>query len=68
MDGETRNFQSKEVIALDNNSIPLYDRGYSFGLTSTDGPSNVDGYGKISLCNSFSCFIFMVTKISIFYN
>ncbi|KAI3500588.1 hypothetical protein L1887_36412 [Cichorium endivia] len=43
MDGQTSNLQSKEVIPLDNNSVPLYDRGYSFGLTSTDGPSNNDG-------------------------
>nr|KAJ0209043.1 hypothetical protein LSAT_V11C400224010 [Lactuca sativa] len=43
MDGQTSNLQSKEVIALDNNSVPLYDRGYTFGLTSTDDPSIGDG-------------------------
>ncbi|XP_022012798.1 uncharacterized protein LOC110912416 isoform X2 [Helianthus annuus] len=54
MDGQTKNSQSKEVIALDNNSIPLYDRGYSFGLTSTDGPSNVDG--GLEIVDGSRCF------------
>ncbi|KAJ0457568.1 putative transcription factor interactor and regulator CCHC(Zn) family [Helianthus annuus] len=54
MDGQTKNSQSKEVIPLDNNSIPLYDRGYSFGLTSTDGPSNVDG--GLEIVDGSRCF------------
>lgn len=54
IDGQTRNLQSKEVLALDNNSIPLYDRGYSFGLTSTDGPSNVEG--GLEIVDGSRCF------------
>lgn len=54
LDGETRNLQSKEIIALDNNSIPLYDRGYSFGLTSTDGSMNVDG--GLEIVDGSRCF------------
>ncbi|KAI3784980.1 hypothetical protein L1987_44088 [Smallanthus sonchifolius] len=54
IDGQTSNFQSKEVIALDNSSIPLYDRGYSFGLTSADGPNNVDG--GLELVDGSRCF------------
>ncbi|KAJ9562123.1 hypothetical protein OSB04_007283 [Centaurea solstitialis] len=55
LDGETRNLQSKEVLALDNNSIPLYDRGYSsFGLTSADGSMNVDG--GLEIVDGSRCF------------
>ncbi|XP_071710683.1 uncharacterized protein [Rutidosis leptorrhynchoides] len=54
MDGQTKNLQSKEVLALDTNSIPLYDRGYSFGLTTTDGPSNVDG--GLEIVDGSRCF------------
>ncbi|KVH92593.1 uncharacterized protein LOC112516041 [Cynara cardunculus var. scolymus] len=54
LDGETRNLQSKEVIALDNNSIPLYDRGYSFGLTSADGSMNVNG--GLEIVDGSRCF------------
>ncbi|XP_076930849.1 uncharacterized protein LOC143595803 isoform X1 [Bidens hawaiensis] len=54
MDGQTSNFQSKEVITLDSNSIPLYDRGYSFGLTSTDGPSNLEG--GLEIVDGSRCF------------
>ncbi|KAL4581892.1 hypothetical protein LXL04_006426 [Taraxacum kok-saghyz] len=43
MDGETSNLQNKEAIPLDNNSVPLYDRGYTHGLSSTNTPSNTDG-------------------------
>ncbi|KAI7743621.1 hypothetical protein M8C21_007835, partial [Ambrosia artemisiifolia] len=54
MDGQARNLQSKEVIALDNNSVPLYDRGYSFGLTSIDGPSNLEG--GLEIVDGSRCF------------
>ncbi|KAL8251143.1 hypothetical protein R6Q59_034836 [Mikania micrantha] len=52
MDGQTSNMQSKEVMALDSNSIPLYDRGYSFGLT--DGLGNVDG--GLEMVDGSRCF------------
>ncbi|KAJ0535417.1 putative transcription factor interactor and regulator CCHC(Zn) family [Helianthus annuus] len=54
MDGQTRNLQSKEVITLDNNSVPLYDRGYSFGLTSADGPNNLEG--GLEIVDGSRCF------------
>lgn len=55
IDSETRNLQSKEFVPLDNNSIPLYDRGYSFGLTSTDGSSNPDSRG-LEIVDASRCF------------
>lgn len=54
IDGQTRSTQSNEVITLDNSSVPLYDRGYSFGLTSTDGPSNLDG--GLEIVDGSRCF------------
>nr|XP_043617264.1 zinc finger CCHC domain-containing protein 8-like [Erigeron canadensis] len=54
IDGQPRNLQNKEIMALDNSSIPLYDRGYSFGLTSTDGSSNLDG--GLELVDGARCF------------
>lgn len=49
MENQTRNDKSKDIIPLDGNSVPLYDRGYALGLTSADGSSNVDGYALL-LC------------------
>ncbi|GFY85993.1 proline-rich spliceosome-associated (PSP) family protein [Actinidia rufa] len=43
MDNQPSNQQSKEFTPLDNNSVPVYDRGYSMVLTSTDGSSNLEG-------------------------
>lgn len=53
MDNQTRNPQSKEFIPLDSNSVPLYDRGYSMGLTSEDDSSNL---GKGKLGEASRCF------------
>lgn len=49
MDNLTRNDKNKDFIPLNDNSVPLYDRGYALGLTSADSSSNVDGY-TLLLC------------------
>ncbi|PSR99952.1 Zinc finger CCHC domain-containing protein [Actinidia chinensis var. chinensis] len=54
MDNQPSNQQSKEFIALDNNSVPVYDRGYSMVLTSTDGSSNLEG--GLEIVNASRCF------------
>uniref|UniRef100_A0A5B6ZBF1 CCHC-type domain-containing protein n=1 Tax=Davidia involucrata TaxID=16924 RepID=A0A5B6ZBF1_DAVIN len=53
MDNQTRNQQSKEFISLDS-GVPLYDRGYSLGLTSTDGSSNLEG--GLEIVDASRCF------------
>lgn len=56
MDSQTRDPQSKEVIMLDSNSVPLYDRGYTFGLTQTDGSGNVErGMEIVDASRCFNC-------------
>ncbi|OMO94670.1 PSP, proline-rich [Corchorus olitorius] len=47
IDKQTRNSYDKEFIPLDSNVVPLYDRGYTMGLTSTDGSSNLEGGPEI---------------------
>ncbi|CAA3026799.1 zinc finger CCHC domain-containing 8-like [Olea europaea subsp. europaea] len=56
VDNQISNQQSDVFIPLDGNSVPLYDRGYSSALTSTDGSINLDG-GLEMLDNSrcFNC-------------
>lgn len=49
MENQTRKDKNKDFIPLADNSVPLYDRGYTLGLTSADGSSNVDGY-TLLLC------------------
>lgn len=44
MENQTRNDKNTDFMPLADHSVPLYDRGYTLGLTSTDGSSNVDGY------------------------
>lgn len=39
-----------DVSPIDDNSVPLYDRGYALGLTSADGSSVADGYARL-LCS-----------------
>ncbi|KAI5665821.1 hypothetical protein M9H77_15674 [Catharanthus roseus] len=41
MENETSG-QNKELIRFDGNSVPLYDRGYSSGLTSADDSSSLE--------------------------
>ncbi|XVF63181.1 hypothetical protein PTKIN_Ptkin09bG0067600 [Pterospermum kingtungense] len=43
IDNQTRNPQDVDFIPLDDNIVPLYDRGYSMGLASADGSSNLEG-------------------------
>ncbi|KAL3646106.1 hypothetical protein CASFOL_011286 [Castilleja foliolosa] len=44
MDNQTKVQTSTEFEALDDTSVPLYDRGYSLALTSGDASSSLDGY------------------------
>ncbi|XP_055828913.1 uncharacterized protein LOC129896940 isoform X2 [Solanum dulcamara] len=45
-----------EFIPLDGNSIPLYDRGYSFALTATDSSNNVErGIEMVDSSRCFNC-------------
>ncbi|XP_019428177.1 PREDICTED: zinc finger CCHC domain-containing protein 8 [Lupinus angustifolius] len=57
MDNQTINDQNKDFIPLNHNSVPLYDRGYALGLTSADGPSNLDGGLEIidAAARCFNC-------------
>ncbi|XP_052203045.1 uncharacterized protein LOC127808508 [Diospyros lotus] len=54
MDNQPRN-QQKEFIPLDSQSVPLYDRGYSLALTSTDSPSNLEGGLQLDSFRCFNC-------------
>ncbi|XP_060190164.1 uncharacterized protein LOC132619238 isoform X1 [Lycium barbarum] len=55
VDKQARNDKS-EFIPLDGNSIPLYDRGYSFALTATDSSSNVEkGMEMVDSSRCFNC-------------
>ncbi|KAG4969605.1 hypothetical protein JHK85_036026 [Glycine max] len=40
MENQTRKDKNKDFIPLADNSVPLYDRGYTLGLTSADGSIN----------------------------
>ncbi|KAL6995246.1 hypothetical protein U1Q18_005381 [Sarracenia purpurea var. burkii] len=52
MDNQQSNQLNKEFIPLDGKSVPLYDRGYSMVLTSTDG--NLEG--GLEIVNASRCF------------
>ncbi|KAK4368445.1 hypothetical protein RND71_012237 [Anisodus tanguticus] len=55
VDKQARNDKS-EFIPLDGNSVPLYDRGYSFALTATDSSSNVErGMEMVDSSRCFNC-------------
>ena len=41
MDQQPRK-QNNEFVPLDDNSAPIYDRGYALGLTSDKGTSNME--------------------------
>ncbi|CAL5186126.1 unnamed protein product [Lathyrus oleraceus] len=43
MENQTMNGINTDVSPIDDNSVPLYDRGYALGLTSADGSSVADG-------------------------
>lgn len=35
--------QQQTFVPIDDNSVPLYDRGFTLGLTSANDSSNVEG-------------------------
>ncbi|KAL0540620.1 hypothetical protein IC582_020629 [Cucumis melo] len=39
--------QQQTFVPIDDNSVPLYDRGFTLGLTSANDSSNVEGGQKI---------------------
>ncbi|KAF2313749.1 hypothetical protein GH714_013138 [Hevea brasiliensis] len=43
IENPTKKLQSDGYIPPDDDFVPLYDRGFALGLSSTDGPSNVEG-------------------------
>ncbi|KAJ1397452.1 Zinc finger, CCHC-type [Sesbania bispinosa] len=57
IENQARNDQNNDFIPLDDNSVPLYDRGYALGLTSADGSNNVDGGLEIidAAARCFNC-------------
>ncbi|OVA05056.1 PSP [Macleaya cordata] len=56
MDNETRKEQTEGIIRLDGDSAPLYDRGYSLGLTSLDGSTSVErGLETLEASRCFNC-------------
>ncbi|XP_057769917.1 uncharacterized protein LOC130989824 isoform X2 [Salvia miltiorrhiza] len=56
VDNQTKMQSSKEFRQLDSSSVPLYDRGYSSALTSTDGGSGLDGRAeKLDTSRCFNC-------------
>ncbi|KAI3970976.1 hypothetical protein MKX01_024623 [Papaver californicum] len=54
MDDDTRKEQTKEIIRVDGDSAPLYDRGFLLGLTSMDGATN--GEGGLEAVEASRCF------------
>ncbi|KAJ6396235.1 hypothetical protein OIU77_021297 [Salix suchowensis] len=57
IENQTRKQQDNGMIPLHSNSVPLYDRGYALGLTSADGPINIEGGLKIvgDAARCFNC-------------
>ncbi|XP_047317509.1 uncharacterized protein LOC124920962, partial [Impatiens glandulifera] len=57
MDNQQRSQPDNESTQLDLNStsVPLYDRAYTFGLTSPDGFSDMDRHSEISNFRCFNC-------------
>ncbi|XP_019185654.1 PREDICTED: uncharacterized protein LOC109180489 [Ipomoea nil] len=54
MDDLQRKKKNKDFTPFDANSVPLYDRGFSFTLSSTDGSSNLEG--GLQVVNASRCF------------
>nr|GMC59527.1 zinc finger CCHC domain-containing protein 8-like [Ipomoea batatas] len=54
MDDLPRKKKNKDSTLFDANSVPLYDRGFSFTLSSTDGSSNLEG--GLQVANASRCF------------
>ncbi|KAK6927984.1 PSP, proline-rich [Dillenia turbinata] len=55
MDNGTGKPESKEIIQLDGDSVPLYDRGYAFGLGSVDGSNLEGGLEILDASRCFNC-------------
>ncbi|KAL3629539.1 hypothetical protein CASFOL_026761 [Castilleja foliolosa] len=56
MDNQKKVQSSTEFKALDDTSVPLYDRGYSLALTSGDASSSLDGgVEKLDTSRCFNC-------------
>ncbi|KAK8545486.1 hypothetical protein V6N13_066765 [Hibiscus sabdariffa] len=57
IDNKPKNTHDAEFVPLDSNIVPLYDRGFTMGLTSADASSNLEGgleiKGEASRC--FNC-------------
>ncbi|XP_050227598.1 uncharacterized protein LOC126677154 isoform X2 [Mercurialis annua] len=43
IENQTNKQPSTDFIPSNCDSVPLYDRGFAFGLTSSEGPSNAEG-------------------------
>lgn len=57
IDSQTSNECDKEFTPVDGRTVPLYDRGFAFGLTSEDGSSNKEGGLRIvrDVSRCFNC-------------
>ncbi|KAL8130250.1 hypothetical protein V2J09_019405 [Rumex salicifolius] len=54
MDNQMRKPEDDNLISAEDDSVPLYDRGFSFGLASVDGPSNLEG--GLEVADASRCF------------
>ncbi|XP_068637811.1 uncharacterized protein [Aristolochia californica] len=55
VDKQARPDESTEIVHLDSDSVPLYDRGYRLGLTSGDGSTQIESKG-IEVIEASRCF------------
>ncbi|RAL40791.1 unnamed protein product [Cuscuta campestris] len=55
MDDQPKNKVSEEYTALDTSSVPLYDRTYTFALTSSDSPNKLEGGLGVDASRCFNC-------------
>jgi len=43
MENEVKSSQDKHLLHVEDDSVPLYDRGFALGLTSAEGSNNLEG-------------------------
>ncbi|KAG9450062.1 hypothetical protein H6P81_010027 [Aristolochia fimbriata] len=55
VDKQARPNESTEIVTLDNDSVPMYDRGYGLGLNSGDRSTQHDSKG-IEVVEASRCF------------
>ncbi|KAB5516568.1 hypothetical protein DKX38_027216 [Salix brachista] len=57
IENQARKQEDNDLTLLHSNSVPLYDRGYVLGLTSADGPINIEGGLEIvdAAARCFNC-------------